>query len=75
VVSDDCLPYDAYEGTAGFCMYRCKSKSESYKKYGCKWDSLKVKTTTEDIQNELMENGPMMVGFMIYEDFFDYATG
>lgn len=49
VVSTDCLPYDAADGAHGFCMYRCKNKGESYKKYGCKKDSMKILTNVEDI--------------------------
>ncbi len=32
-------------------------------------------TTTEEIQQDLMDNGPMMVGFTIYSDFLDYSSG
>ena len=32
-------------------------------------------TTVEDIQTELMTNGPMQVGFLIYADFMTYKTG
>ena len=76
VVSEACLPYESgASGIAGYCMYRCKDKSSTYKKYGCKFNSLKMPTTREDIQNELQKNGPMMVGLLIYEDFFNYAGG
>jgi cathepsin B len=34
-----------------------------------------VKTTHEDIQVELMANGPMQVGFIIYYDFLSYSSG
>lgn len=75
VVSEDCLPYTAGEdGTHGFCMYRCDDKSQSYKKYGCKWDSMKVLTNVVDIQNEIKNNGPVMTGYMIYEDHFSYSS-
>lgn len=75
IVSDDCMPYESYYGKAGYCMYRCADKSTKYKKYGCKFNSLKLKTNREDIQKELMTNGPMMVGFMVYEDFMSYKSG
>jgi len=30
---------------------------------------------TEEIQLELMNNGPMMVGMAVYEDFLNYESG
>ena len=32
-------------------------------------------TTHEEIIKELVKNGPMMVGLMIYEDFMNYGEG
>jgi len=32
-------------------------------------------TVAEDIQTELMTNGPLQVGMIIYRDFMDYDTG
>jgi hypothetical protein len=49
VVSDACMPYDAYDGYSSYCMYRCKSKDQEYKKYGCKWNSMKVLTDHKEI--------------------------
>jgi cathepsin B len=37
--------------------------------------SLKVVTKTDEIKKELKENGPMMMGLRIYEDFMSYASG
>ena len=32
-------------------------------------------TTADEIKYELMTNGPVMVGFTVYSDFMDYASG
>jgi C1A family cysteine protease len=32
-------------------------------------------TSHADIQQELYTNGPMMVGFLVYDDFMDYSSG
>jgi cathepsin B len=34
-----------------------------------------VLTTAEEIKRELRENGPMMMGLEIYEDFMNYKSG
>jgi Papain family cysteine protease len=56
------------------CGYKC-STSDVYKKYACKVGSMKLATLTDDIKADLVTNGPMMVGFTIYEDFMSYAGG
>ena len=37
--------------------------------------STAIPTSADDIKYELMTNGPMMVGFTIYSDFMEYASG
>ena len=34
-----------------------------------------MKTSYDDIKTELMANGPMFVGFIVYEDFMTYQSG
>ena len=75
VVADTCLPYASSEGRDFYCKFRCESPSVMYRKYYCKKDSVVMPITTEDIQMELMTNGPMMVGFTVYSDFVDYSGG
>lgn len=36
---------------------------------------MKVKVAPEEIQEELMNNGPMQVGMTIYTDFMSYSDG
>jgi cathepsin B len=72
VVSEDCIPY---ENSAGFCGYKCTESSKKYRKYACKVGSSVFPTKVDDIKYDLMTNGPMMVGFTVYEDFMNYKTG
>jgi Papain family cysteine protease len=57
------------------CTYRCSDLDYEIEKYYCKVGSLKVLTTREEIKAELRENGPLMMGLMIYEDFLNYESG
>lgn len=36
---------------------------------------MRILTNFDEIKAELVINGPMMVGFTIYEDFLSYSTG
>jgi cathepsin B len=36
---------------------------------------MRILTNFDEIKAELVTNGPMMVGFTIYEDFMSYSTG
>eukprot|EP00347_Sterkiella_histriomuscorum_P009809 403339807 len=76
VVSEQCLAYASADGNSvPRCNYRCDDKSLEYKKYGCKYNSMKILTTYEDIKEEIYTNGPVMVGFVVYDDFSSYSTG
>ena len=57
-------------------MYECDySSPATYHKYYCELGTLKVLTKPEEIKKELRENGPMMMGLRIFEDFMNYAEG
>jgi hypothetical protein len=47
VVTNECLSYSSYDGDNMRCHYRCDAKSTSYKKYGCKFNSMKIMTDSE----------------------------
>lgn len=36
---------------------------------------MKVMTTIEEMKRDLMDNGPLMMGLMIMEDFMSYESG
>ena len=73
LVPKDCV---AYKEKVGMCSYRCDNgESTGNSRYYCKVGSMTVATTHEEIMTELVNNGPMMVGLMIYEDFMNYEAG
>ena len=44
-------------------------------RFYCRQRSLKIVFTHDDIKKELRENGPLMVGLEIFEDFLNYEEG
>jgi cathepsin B len=72
IVSDSCFPYTAGTGVAAACQTKC-SDSESFTKYKAA-DSFHL-TTVEDIQKELMTNGPLQAAFIVYKSFMSYKSG
>jgi cathepsin B len=75
VVDETCKPYVSGVGANGFCHFQCSSLFNQYRKYSCKKGSLVAPTSYTAIQTELMNNGPLQVGFSVYSDFMDYASG
>lgn len=75
VVTEQCKPYVSGIGINGFCEFRCSDPSIRYEKYACKRHSAKVLTRHEDIMQEVYNNGPVQVGFIVYDDFYYYKGG
>ena len=75
VTTKDCKAYHSASGTNGICKYWCDDWTTEYKKYYCKMNSNKLLTTAHEIQEELMNNGPMQVAFLVYSDFTSYESG
>ena len=71
-VPKDCIPYAE---ARDICTYRCYDGITKYDKYYCKPGSMYIATTHDQIKRELVENGPMMMGLQIYEDFMNYEEG
>merc|ERR1719191_1989324 len=74
IVSDNCFPYTAGNGTAAQCTQKC-ADSES-------WASSKTKAKTAfaingvtNMQKEIMTNGPVQVAFKVYKSFMSYKSG
>ena len=69
-VSNQCVPY---EETAYECTFRCTDGGETaYDKYYCKPGTIAIAVTQEEIKKELIENGPLLMGLQIFEDFMNY---
>lgn len=71
-VTDACFPYTAGGGQAAACRQTC-ADSESFTKY-------KAKTNfaihgVDNMQKEIMTNGPIQVAFKVYRSFMNYKSG
>jgi len=76
VVSEACFPYTSGEGTEEHCLHgSCTDKHVPFVKFRCAEDTVKILADVESIKLELMTNGPMETGFMVYEDFMNYKSG
>merc|ERR1712146_665708 len=72
VVTDTCFPYTAGSGNAPSCASKC-SDSESWTKYKAK-NSYAI-NGVENMQKEIMTNGPIQVAFKVYKSFMSYKSG
>ncbi len=72
LVSNKCVPYAQQMNS---CTYRCNDPAIPIERYYCEIGSFKVMTTHREIINDLIKNGPMMMGLMIFEDFMSYSEG
>jgi len=71
----DRKPCGGEEGATPRCARKCQNTSVNYRKdrhYGKK--SYQI-TGVENIQREIMTNGPVEVDFDVYEDFPNYKSG
>lgn len=86
VVGDHCYPYVSGQSREpGHCLIpkrdytnrqglRCPSGSQDSTAFKMT-PPYKVSSREEDIQTELMTNGPVQATFVVHEDFFMYAGG
>jgi len=72
IVTDACFPYTAGRGVAASCASKCVD-GEAFTRYKTK-DSFQLKTV-QDIQMEIMTNGPVEGGFMVHKSFMNYRSG
>ena len=72
LVSNKCVPYAQQMNS---CTYRCNDPAIPIERYYCEIGSFKVMTTHREIIDDLIKNGPMMMGLMIFEDFMSYSEG
>jgi len=72
VTNYDCLPYVNEKRP---CSFSCEDKSKTYDKYYCKPGSMRIETDIRGMQMDIYQNGPVMVGLMVYEDLYSYKTG
>jgi C1A family cysteine protease len=71
------MPYTSGNGTSnGICpIDKCTVEDQNWRRYKCKENSAVYLNKPEDIQTEIMLNGPVETGFEVYEDFTSYKRG
>ena len=74
VVSDDCKPYVSTIGNVPPCERKCQNPAATYKKYYTTAYP-KVPKTISEIKNEIITNGPVESGYIVYLDFYYYKSG
>merc|ERR1719188_962296 len=72
IVTDACFPYSAGSGTAPQCVTSC-ADSESFTKFRAK--SAYAVKGVDNMQKEVMTNGPIQSAFMVYGSFMTYKSG
>lgn len=73
LVTDKCFPYGAGSGQAPQCTDSCADGTSFNKVWKAK--SGYAVTGVENIQKEIMTNGPVQTGFMVYKSFMTYKSG
>lgn len=76
IVSDQCKPYTSGQGDVPKCKHlsdECTQKGAEYKKYYAK--NFYFLLTKNKIKQDIMENGPVESGFMVYDDLVSYKSG
>lgn len=73
ITTDLCKPYTAGDGHVDKCEKKCSVPDQQYKKY--KADSFFMPTTIAQMKEDIMNNGPIETGFLVYDDFLNYKSG
>jgi len=74
-VSDKCMGYKSGDGkNVPTCPSKCDDASAMVSYKAVKGSS-KPLTCALQMQNDIMSNGPVQTGFMVYEDFMHYKSG
>jgi len=75
-VSDTCSSYKSGDGKViPECPNACENTSEKLILYKAVKGASKALTCATQMQKEIMVNGPVQTGFMVYEDFMQYKAG
>jgi len=72
LLTDSCFPYGAGGGNAPACETKCADGSPFTR---TKAKSVGAINGVENMQKELMTNGPVQVAFKVYKSFMSYKSG
>lgn len=78
IVTDQCKPYTSGEGSVESCglfSWKCRAAGVPYKKYRSSCLPRILAGNIERMKTELVNNGPIETGFMVYSDFLHYKGG
>jgi cathepsin B len=77
IVTEACWPYVSHTGYLPQCSLdfkqECPVTHENFKKYF--GTHIEHFSNTEDAMNAILKNGPIISGFRLYRDFFNYKSG
>jgi len=75
-VEDDCLPYVSGKGHVPSCSNTC-ANGDAMKFYKANPRSIKNfrSNDIQSVQQDILTNGPIISGFMVYQDFMQYSSG
>ena len=73
-VTDTCLPYTSGTGSVATCPNAC-SDSEDWMTAKHKATGGYALKTVEDMQKDIMTNGPIQVAFNVFKSFMSYKSG
>ena len=75
-VADSCFNYKSGDGkNIPQCPSQCDNASDKLVTYKAVKGSSKGLTCSLQMQKEILANGPVQTGFMVYEDFMHYKSG
>jgi len=72
IVTDTCMPYVSGGGRVPKCPLACAGQEE-FKRYKAQ-NSYAIKGPVH-MQKEIVQHGPIQVGFMVYGSFMNYQSG
>jgi cathepsin B len=77
ITTDECTPYVSGDGkNVPHCSHgTCSDKKLKYTKYRAVSGSSQALTCATQMKQEIMKNGPVQTGFIVYEDFMHYKSG
>ena len=76
IVTDKCFSYKSGDGKLiPSCSSVCENSSEKFFTYKAITGSSKQFTCSLQMQKEILTNGPVQTGFIVYEDFMHYKSG
>jgi len=78
IVTDTCYPYTSINSTTSATCGKastCTATGQTWKPYKCLANTIVFPSTEATIKAEIMANGPVETGYLVYDDFMNYKSG